>query len=162
MTRMARLSRVLVTLTCVLVASACGFVGGDEEEPDMTPQQAADQMRDLAEEVLNAASPDGTSSFGDPVPEIPCGGPNGTDFTKIKASLTGLAGAKVNDGDAAFGAAREVLERRGATVEPVREIGGGKILGFDDDVVAGSLVLHPDGRLVLDAGTECLDNPELD
>lgn len=126
----------------------------------MTPEQASQQLRDVAEAVLAAVAPEAPARLGDARDRTPCGGVEGTSYSRIKTGLTGVAGSRVDDPDTAFAAAREALTGQGATFDDVREVGEGQVLLFRSDAFGGQLVLHPDGKVVLNAETACLDNPD--
>jgi hypothetical protein len=166
MGRMRQRAAVLL-LTGMLVAG-CGEdqpdAGSTGEDGQVTPAEAVEQMQIIVVDILRTAVPTKDAVLEEPFTDIPCGGPVGTDSSKIEATLTAAAGgpdAQI-DPDESFAAVAEMLVARGyEVIEPEDDGGEPTMLGTDPAGGGVRLVWRADEETFwLNAGTACLDNPD--
>jgi len=151
----------LVALVCLATLGACGQ-GPEKKETTMTPDEAYAETRQAVAEVLETLSPGSSGSIGDPDTRIPCGGPGGNEFTKIRAGLTGKVASPVDDPKDALAKARARLTDLGWTVDKPNESGGSKFLPFGGTAGSGEVRFDPDGTVLVSADSVCLNNPNKD
>ena len=158
----ARSGLAVVVATMVLsLAAGCGSDDA-KADPTMTPHEANQAMRQMAADVMTAAVPDEDVALPASNTPIPCGGPEGSEYTRVKYGVLLQSRQALESSDDAFGAARAKLTELGYEVDPVETMGTTTSMAFHGDAAGGSLVWHGSGPLALNVETDCLDNPDRD
>ena len=153
---------VIVMAIMISMAAACGSGNDPEVDSKMTPEKAKDVMRQMAAAVMDAAVPDEQVVLPTSDTPIPCGGLEGSSYSKVKYGLTLHSQKALDNADEAFRSAAAQLEELGYQVDPVEPVGTTMVRNFHGDAAGGSLIWHGSGPLTLDVETECLENPRRD
>lgn len=124
----------------------------------MTPDEAHAALEKVSLDLLEEVAEPGTIEEGEPRPEVPCGGPGGNEWNKVK--LTYSATARAADPGTVMDAARTLLAARGIEAAGPDFTAVGDLLSFSGEKYTAGLTLRKNGLLRAEGQTECLDNPD--
>jgi hypothetical protein len=154
------LAAIVITLALCTAAAGCGSDKDPEVDPTMTPDKAHAIMLRTAADVMAVVTPDEQPNVPPTKTPIPCGGVEGSDFSRIKYGVIVHSARAFDDADEAFRAAATKLKELGYDVDPAEPVGTTTTMNFNGDVGSGSLIWHGSGPLSLNVETECLKNPD--
>ena len=155
--------RAGATLGVLALALALAGCGNDGEAAGMTQDEAYEKLRSDFEAAVEAVAPgiEGPVFDHPPMRDTPCGGPVGTDRTRVTSSLFGLVGRADWDGDVDATAERlsTVAQERGYELSR----GTGDRITFTfatsgqaSEAFVFSFAATPQGDLTLSGATPCL------
>jgi len=143
---------------------ACLLTGCTDPEPaanqedDMTPQQALSALKDAARGLAEAAAPG--QEFSELTPQdVPCGGPGGNEWSKVSYTYRAAAG-RTDDAEATLARAQEALPGLDLTFRQRGDAPAGPSVAFTGDGFSGELQVNRSGAVLVNAQTDCLDNPD--
>ena len=128
----------------------------------MTPDKALRQLGEQAKAIFEAGALGAETKYGEPEKGIPCGGLNGTSFSKVIGKLGAVVITALPESrwDESLQIMQDKAESLGLTTQRVKAVSGGTDVQFRGEAGTGGVELRPDGSLRLSAETECLPNPE--
>lgn len=150
---MARIRTSVLGVLLVLVTGCASADDPEERDDEMNQGEARDHLVEVVREVLAAAAPEETDGLSD-VTDVPCGGPGGNEWSRVRYSLESVDGITVDDDAAALEAARARIEGRGWQATP-----RGDGVDFSAGGVTGT-VWSRGGTVLVSAESDCVDNIE--
>lgn len=129
-----------------------------KETIDVTPDEAIESLRQAATELLEAVAQGARINEVDTRVAIPCGGPGGSEYSKIRYPYE--AAFKPTSTETLFDDARAHLTKKELRIGGTQRTPAGEGLVFGGEGFGAKLLIHVEGAVILRGQTACLDNPD--
>ncbi|MBN6052902.1 hypothetical protein JYK22_13270, partial [Nonomuraea sp. RK-328] len=132
-----------------------------QENRDMTPEQSRQKLISEITAVIKALVPDASVTSFTRGKDAPCGGPVGTEHTRVRSAIVVHADAGIDAAEADIVAkARASLEGRGWKIGWNRKDGGMSNFSIEKPEAGNGLFGVGADSVTFDGDTLCVDNPD--
>ncbi|GGD23984.1 hypothetical protein [Nocardioides daphniae] len=132
---------------------------------EMKPDEALAALKKASRELMAGIAPGVEFTEAGTNRAVPCGGPGGSEYSKVHLDFEGGLSAPASDprvpqGEELFSKAESTLRRMGLEVRGRQRTPAGDGLVFAGDGFGGRIILHVQDAVMVRGQTACLDNPD--